>query len=86
MESYRILIRASAAGELERLPQKDLRRVVDRIQGLAADPRPRGCEKLSAQEKYRVRQGDHRIIYAVDDGRRTGEVVKIGHRGDGYRG
>mgnify|MGYP001050763015 FL=1 len=85
MESYRILVRESAVGELERLPKKDLSRVIRRIQGLAAQPRPSGSEKLSAQERYRVRQGDYRIVYAVDDGGRTVEVVKIGHRREIYR-
>jgi len=85
MESYRILLRKSAAGELERLAGKDLERVVRRIQGLAAEPRPRGCEKLSARERYRVRQGDYRIVYSVDDTTREVVVVKIGHRGEVYR-
>ena len=85
MESYRVLLRKSAAGELDRLAGKDLERVVRRIQGLAADPRPRGCEKLSAQEQYRVRQGDYRILYSVDDAEREVVVVKIGHRGEVYR-
>lgn len=85
MESYKVLIRGSAAEELGRLPTKDLRRVVTRIQGLAAEPRPHGCEKLSAQERYRVRQGDYRIVYSIDDHGRTVEIVKIGHRGEVYR-
>jgi mRNA interferase RelE/StbE len=85
MESYSILLRKSAAGELDRLADKDLERVVKRIQGLAADPRPRGCEKLSAQDRYRVRQGDYRIVYSIDDKAREVVVVKIGHRGEVYR-
>lgn len=85
MESYKVLIRASAAEELGRLPNKDLRRVVTRIRGLAAEPRPHGCEKLSAQERYRIRQGDYRVVYSVDDDGRTVEIVKIGHRGEVYR-
>ncbi len=59
---------------------RDLRRIIDRIQGLARNPRPFGSEKLSGQERYRVLQGDHRIVYAVDDETRTAQVVKIGHR------
>jgi len=85
MERYRVLLRESAVGELERLPRKDLSRIVRRIQALAAQPRPRGCEKLSAQERYRVRQGDYRIVYAIDDAEREVVVVKIGHRGEIYR-
>lgn len=85
MESYRILLRKSAAGELDRLAGKGLERVVRRIQGLAAEPRPRGSEKLSAQERHRVRQGHYRIAYSVDDEAREVVVVKIGHRGEAYR-
>lgn len=85
MASYRILLRKSAAGELDRLAGKGLERVVRRIQGLAAEPRPRGCEKLSAQKRYRVRQGDYRIVYSIDDTAREVAVVKIGHRGEIYR-
>jgi mRNA interferase RelE/StbE len=48
-------------------------------------PRPAGVEKLSAQEKYRIRQGDFRVLYAIDDAAQTATVVKIGHRRDVYR-
>jgi len=80
--SYRILLKRSAAKELEGLPVKDRRRVVRRIQALADDPRPTGCEKLSGQEKFRLRQGDDRILYSVDDAGSEVTVVKIGHRRD----
>ena len=85
MASYRVLVKRSAAKELEALPLKDRRRVARRIQGLAAEPRPPGCEKLSGQEKFRLRQGDYRILYAVDDTQLTVTVVKLGHRRDVYR-
>lgn len=85
MASYRVLLKRSAAKELEALPLKDRRRVVRRIQGLADDPRPAGCEKLSGQDKYRLRQGDYRILYSVDDAGSNVTVVKIGHRRDVYR-
>jgi len=62
-----------------------LRRVTERIRGLAQNPRPSGSEKLSGQDRYRIRQGDYRIVYAVDDETRTVEVVKIGHRREVYR-
>ncbi|MEN6560586.1 MAG: type II toxin-antitoxin system RelE/ParE family toxin [Acidobacteriota bacterium] len=52
---------------------------------MASQPRPNGCEKLSGQERYRVRQGDHRIVYSGDDDGRVVEIVKIGRRGDVYR-
>ena len=85
MESYKVLIRRSAADELGRIPKKDLRRVVGRIEKLAGQPRSDGCEKLSSQERLRIRQGDYRIVYSVDDAARTIEIVKIGHRSEIYR-
>jgi mRNA interferase RelE/StbE len=84
--SYSVAIKRSAERELRRIPRQDLRRVVTRIQGLAREPRPPGCEKMSGEERYRVRQGDCRIVYAVDDEARIVEVVKIGHRREVYRG
>ncbi|MFI5214782.1 MAG: type II toxin-antitoxin system RelE/ParE family toxin [Gemmatimonadales bacterium] len=85
MAGYSLLIKPSAVKELEALPRKDRSRVVGRIQALATAPRPQGCEKLSGEEKYRVRQGEYRVLYAIDD--KAGEVVvvKIGHRRDVYR-
>ena len=83
--SYSVVIKRSAERELRKIPKQDLRRVVTRIQGLAQEPRPPGCEKLSDQERYRLRQGDYRIVYAVDNEARTVEVVKVGHRREVYR-
>ncbi len=85
MARYRIDIKRSAARELARIPKTDLRRIVRRIRSLARDPRPRGSEKLSAQERYRVRQGDYRVVYAIDDAERQVLIVKVGHRRDAYR-
>jgi mRNA interferase RelE/StbE len=85
MASYKVLIRRSAADELGRIPKKDLRRIVERIGKFAVEPRPEGCEKLSGQDRFRVRQGDYRIVYAIDDDVRTVEIVKIGHRSEIYR-
>ena len=85
MASYSLFLKRSAAKELESVASKDRRRIVDRIQALATEPRPPGIEKLSGAEKYRVRQGDYRILYTIDDATRTVMVVKIGHRRDVYR-
>lgn len=85
MGKYRILVKKSAAGELERIPRKDLARVIKRISSLSEDARPHGCEKLSALERYRVRQGDYRIVYSVDDAAQSVEIFKIGHRKEVYR-
>ena len=86
MERYRLLVRKSAAGELERIPKKDLQRIIKRIEALGDEPRPRGCEKLSAQERYRIRQGDYRIVYSIDDAGRVVEIFKVGQRSEIYRG
>ena len=85
MEKYRLLIKKSAADELGRIPKKELRLIVERIRGLGEDPRPDGCEKLSAQERYRVRQGDYRVVYSIDDAERIVEIIKICQRAEIYR-
>lgn len=85
MASYRILIKTSAAKELEAMPKKDRERLAARMRDLAAAPRPPGSEKLSGEEKYRVRQGDYRILYLIEDANATVTVVKIGHRREVYR-
>lgn len=85
MASYSLRIKPSAVKELEVLPTKDRRKIIARIEGLASEPRPHGCEKLSGLEQYRVRQGDYRVVYSVDDGTRLVLVVKVGHRRDVYR-
>jgi mRNA interferase RelE/StbE len=83
--SCRLLIKASAARELEALPRKERTRVVDRIRRLATNLRPPGSEKLSGEEKYRIRQGNYRILYSIDDGDASVLIVKIAHRRDVYR-
>jgi len=83
--SYSLLIKPSAAKELEGLPGRDRKRAVSKIQRLAAEPRPTGAEKLSGQERYRLRQGDYRILYLIDDAETSVVVVRVGHRSDVYR-
>jgi len=83
--SYSVLIKRSAAREIEALPTRDRRRVVSRITALAAEPRPPNCEKLSGQDKYRIRQGNYRIIYEVVDRELVVHVVRVGNRRDVYR-
>ena len=85
MASYKLLIKPSAVKELEAVPARDRRKVAAKIQALAVDPRPRGSEKLSGQERYRLRQGDYRVVYAIDHDAQTVLVVKIGNRRDIYR-
>lgn len=85
MAAYSVFFKRSAAKELASLPNVDLKRVLVRIEALAENPRPRGVEKLSAQERYRVRQGRYRIVYSIQDDELVVWVVKIGHRKDVYR-
>jgi len=83
--SYKLRMKPSAAKELEVMPNKDRKRIVARIRQLSTNPRPPGSEKLSGEEKYRVRQGDYRVLYAVEDTAATVTIVKIGHRREVYR-
>jgi mRNA interferase RelE/StbE len=83
---YRVFIKPSAAKELEAVGTKtDRRRLVRCIAALADDPRPPGCQKLSGSEKYRVRRGRYRIVYAIADQDLVVWVVRVGHRRDVYR-
>lgn len=87
MAAYRVLIKASAGKELVRLGTKsDRTRIVQRIQALAHDPRPHGCEKLAGYaDRFRIRQGNYRVVYLVDDQRLEVTIFKIGDRKDVYR-
>ncbi|HVT41230.1 MAG TPA: type II toxin-antitoxin system RelE/ParE family toxin [Gemmatimonadaceae bacterium] len=85
MASYRVFIKPSAAKELARIPLKDRRRVARRIASLADDPRPAGCEKLTGEDAFRLRQGSYRIVYTIEDDILTVVVIKIGDRKNVYR-
>ncbi len=86
MARFKVLIKRSAFKELEAISQKkDRQRIVRRIEELASTPRPPGCQKLSGQDRYRIRQGEYRIVYAVADEELIVYVVKVGHRKDVYR-
>jgi len=83
--NYKILIKSSAAKELARLPKNDVQRITSKIRALSTDPRPHGCEKLSAQERYRIRQGIYRIVYSIEDDKLIIYVIKIAHRSEVYK-
>jgi mRNA interferase RelE/StbE len=85
MDEYRIEIKKSAGRELRKIKGKDQERIIERILGLAQDPRPPSSKKLSGEEKYRIRQGDYRILYQIFDGTVLVVIVKIGHRRDVYK-
>lgn len=85
MARYELRFKPSVAKDLRGVPTADLRRILGRIETLRDDPRPPGCEKLSAHERYRVRQGNYRIVYCVLGAEVVVEVVKGGHRREVYR-
>lgn len=85
MENYKIQIKPSAFKELKKIPKKDLQKITKKILSLSVNPRPAGCEKLSGQEKYRLRQGNYRIVYSIEDDMLIVTIVKIGHRKEIYK-
>jgi mRNA interferase RelE/StbE len=85
MAAYKLFFKKSVQKDLNAIPKEDLRRILKRIEGLAEDPRPAGCEKLTGRERYRLRQGRYRILYSIRDDELTVWVVKVGHRKDIYR-
>ncbi|MDD2282217.1 MAG: type II toxin-antitoxin system RelE/ParE family toxin [Eubacteriales bacterium] len=85
MASYELRFKESVAKDLRLIPAKDIKRILERIETLSTQPRPLGCEKLSAKEKYRLRQGDYRIIYEIRDDDCVVIIVKIGHRRNVYQ-
>lgn len=85
MAAYKIYFRKSVQKDFSAIPKKDLKRIINRIDGLGENPRPVGCEKLTGQERYRLRQGCYRIVYSIQDDDLTIWIVKIGHRKDIYR-
>jgi len=85
MAEYEILFKESVYKDLKKIPKADLRKILSRIKKLSGDPRPAGCEKLTGQERYRLRQGRYRIVYSIQDDKLTIWVVKVGHRKDIYR-
>ncbi|WP_026332726.1 MULTISPECIES: type II toxin-antitoxin system RelE/ParE family toxin [unclassified Thioalkalivibrio] len=85
MEKYRLVFKKSVAKDLRSIPNKDVARILQRMEALQDHPRPVGSEKLSGQERYRIRQGVYRIIYEVVDDLLVVTVVKVGHRKQVYR-
>ncbi len=85
MAGYKVFFKKSVKKDLSAIPKKDLQRIIQLIGSLADNPRPNGCEKLTGQDRYRVRQGCYRIVYSIQDNELTVWVVKVAHRKDVYR-
>jgi mRNA interferase RelE/StbE len=82
---YELVIRPSVQKDVNGIPSGDLKKILSRIERLRDDPRPEGSVKLSGLEYYRVRQGNYRIVYEIQDGRLVVIVIKVGHRKEVYR-
>jgi mRNA interferase RelE/StbE len=85
MGRYKLLFKKSVAKDLHAVPKKAVQRIIKKIEVLADDPRPSGCEKLTDREHYRIRQGSYRILYEIQDDVLAVIVVKIAHRSEAYR-
>jgi mRNA interferase RelE/StbE len=85
MGSYRLVFKRSVAKDLRAIPNDDVARILQRVEALADDPTSPGSEKLSGQDRYRIRQGLYRIIYEIDGDQLVVTVVKVGHRREVYR-
>jgi len=85
MANYKLVFKKSVSKDFRAIPNKDVSRILQRIEELQENPRPIGSEKLSGQERYRIRQGAYRIIYEVADELLIVTVVKVGHRKHVYK-
>ena len=85
MAKYNITFKKSVSKDLHSIPSADVKRILKKIDSLAEDPRADGCIKLSAQERYRVRQGLYRIVYEIRDETLVVHVIKVAHRSTVYR-
>ncbi|MCO6477258.1 MAG: type II toxin-antitoxin system RelE/ParE family toxin [Phaeodactylibacter sp.] len=85
MSKYRIRIKKSAQKEIKNLPKEMVKRVVKAINSLADDPRPAGCKKLTGYENYwRIRVGNYRVLYSIQDNVLVVEIIAVRHRKDAY--
>ena len=85
MAEYKVYFRESVEKDFRLIPKKDIKKILQRIDLLITEPRPAGCEKLTGQERYRIRQGRYRIVYSIQDNELTVWIVRVGHRKDIYR-
>ena len=86
MPVYQITFARSARRELEVVPQRVAARILTRIEALSENPRPRGCKKLQGSSQlWRIRVGEYRVIYAIDDNQQVVDIIVIRHRSEAYR-
>jgi mRNA interferase RelE/StbE len=83
---YKVQLRRKVQRSLDNLPEHDFDAIISALKALEGSPRPKGVEKIKSAGLWRVRHGDYRIIYSIDDKQKTVAVVRIGHRREVYRG
>jgi mRNA interferase RelE/StbE len=82
---YKVELRRRAQRSLDRLPQKDFEAIVNALRDLAKSPGPKGVEKIKTAGLWRIRRGDYRVVFSIDDGEKVVTVLRIGHRREIYR-
>jgi mRNA interferase RelE/StbE len=85
MAKYKVVFKQSVAKDLRPISNKDVKKILTRITNLSTDPRPPGSKKLTGEEKYRIRQGNYRILYSTEDEIVTVTIIKVGLRRDAYQ-
>ena len=85
MAVYKVFFKESVWKDFGSIPQRELKRIIEKIDSLSENPRPPGSIKLSGQERYRLRQGRYRILYSIQEEELTVWVVKVAHRKKVYR-
>lgn len=85
MAKYKLRFKKSVTKDLRNIQNKDVKRILNKIESLCNDPRAEGCIKLSGQEHYRIRQGIYRIVYEIQDLELVIVVIKVAHRSDVYK-
>jgi len=81
---YDLLVLPPAQKDLDKLETRSFERVVMKIRALAGDPRPQGCLKLTGEQGYRLRVGDQRVLYRIDDTSKRIYIYRVKHRKDVY--
>ena len=85
MPNYRVVLTSSAEKELKKLSGQLIARIIARLENLTSNPRPAGCKKLKGGDhEWRIRVGDYRVIYTIDDTELLVEVTRIRHRSEVY--
>ena len=85
MDQYKVFFKKSVEKDFKSIPKKELLKILQKIESLQENPRPVGSEKLTGQERYRLRQGRYRIVYSIQENELTVWVVKVGHRKEIYK-